>query len=498
MTTLDRAFIRAYSPRDAAAQSSAVAETPAAQAAYRVDPAHSLSPSSVGQPPVLQPISAEPTAAPPAVDHSPAAHDAAMLSGRPEAVAKRSSVLAALEQPFHSPIGLPLNHPAAVAAPTMPADEAVSAMPSAAASFIAPPLAEPPIAEPVAAPLPSVVAPAFSELQGPASFSSMETSSGFASPNRPLVGARPQPGMSAPTLSAFMRLREADAAATDDADPMADPMTEATAPSYAAATLPVEPPGALVNPGAISDPPVLSVYEEPPEWSTSQEPAPFRPAWQVEQFNWPRACRRLFTKAGIELDGLADALLAIHQEGSRILAVSGWHRGEGATTMLLCIAKRLAERGVRPLLIDADLERPRLAKRLGIQPQAGWEQALASSNPTSLDQIVVESTTNNIALAPALETSADGDPPTNNRSQLPECIASLQPYYDLTLVDLGPLEQADVRLDAASGGVLRGIDAVVLVRDERISSFEQIRDVQERLMANGVRVIGVIENFVEI
>ena len=95
----------------------------------------------------------------------------------------------------------------------------------------------------------------------------------------------------------------------------------------------------------------------------------FKPAWEVDHFTWPRLCRRLIARAAEELDRLADALLAANSQGRKVLAMAGCRRGEGATTLLLCAARRLAERGIKPVLVDADLGRPRLAKRLGVQPR---------------------------------------------------------------------------------------------------------------------------------
>ena len=62
---------------------------------------------------------------------------------------------------------------------------------------------------------------------------------------------------------------------------------------------------------------------------------PFKSGWQVDQFTWPRLCRRLIARAAGELDRLADALLAANSQGQKVLAVAGCRRGEGATTLLL-------------------------------------------------------------------------------------------------------------------------------------------------------------------
>ena len=127
--------------------------------------------------------------------------------------------------------------------------------------------------------------------------------------------------------------------------------------------------------------------------------AEFKPAWQVERFTWPRICRRLIGRAADELDRLADALLTANAGGQKVLAIAGCRQGEGATTLLLCAARRLAERGVKAVLVDAD------------RPGPGWPSVWACSRssagttdrrtrPGRLDQAVVEATANNLALVP--------------------------------------------------------------------------------------------------
>ena len=227
---------------------------------------------------------------------------------------------------------------------------------------------------------------------------------------------------------------------------------------------------------------------------TPPEPVALRPAWQVDEFTWPRACRRLIARAAEELDRLADALLAINAQGQKVLALGGWYRGEGATTLLLCAARRLVERGIKPVLVDADVRQPRLAKRLGLQPQCGWGEVTPEVMP--LAQAIVESTGNNIAVLPFCEPSAELDPPAADYTRLSGCIESLRDYYDMVLVDLGPLENSEVRDGLSRGGNLRGVDAIVLVRDHRTTSQERLGEIQQQLAEAGISLAGIIENFV--
>jgi Mrp family chromosome partitioning ATPase len=273
------------------------------------------------------------------------------------------------------------------------------------------------------------------------------------------------------------------------------PLDVAYAPSTAATTATET---AAIAPGMTMPPPALQQPDEP--WETQVSPAgsTLRPVWQMEQFTWPKMCRRLLARAAEELDRFADALIAAKQRGQKVLAISGWHYGEGATTLLLCAARRLAERGIKPALVDADLERPRLARRLGVQPQAGWNQSATDLQGMSLDQVIVEARVNNIALLPACEPSTEGEPSTCDRARLADCIETLREHYDMVLVDLGPLENMRIGLGPAGAGTFHGIDAVVLVRDQRLTTQERLSEIQSQLTSAGITIPGIIENFVDL
>jgi Mrp family chromosome partitioning ATPase len=220
----------------------------------------------------------------------------------------------------------------------------------------------------------------------------------------------------------------------------------------------------------------------------------FKPAWQVEQFTWPRLCRKLVSRAAEELDRLADALLTATVRGQKVLAMAGCHRGEGTTTLLLCAARRLAERGIKPVLVDADLGRPRLAKRLGVQPQFGWDETTEQEG-RRLDQAIVEATGNNLALLPLREPDDGCGRATGDASRLTPCLQTLREHYDAVLVDLGPLPEAGLS-DGAWSQAAGAVDAVVLVHNRRVTSERQQQALQEQLKTAGITVAGIVENFV--
>jgi Mrp family chromosome partitioning ATPase len=247
-----------------------------------------------------------------------------------------------------------------------------------------------------------------------------------------------------------------------------------------------------------TDPPETANWQSKahdPLASEPIEPPEFKPAWQVERFTWPRVCRRLIGRAADELDRLAEALLTANARGQKVLAIAGCRQGEGATTLLLCAARRLAERGIKAVLVDADRTRPRLAKRLGVQPQFGWDE-ISADEDGSLNQAVVEAASNNLALVPLREPSAEHQPASGGWSNLGACLKTLRDHYELVLVDPGPLEDIALFGDALAPAAGGGIDALLLVHNQRITSENDLAEIEQRLTAAEIAVTGLIENFV--
>ncbi|MCE5266300.1 MAG: hypothetical protein LLG00_00235 [Planctomycetaceae bacterium] len=229
-----------------------------------------------------------------------------------------------------------------------------------------------------------------------------------------------------------------------------------------------------------------------PSPSRARSVAAMKPAWQVDRLTWPRVCRRLMAEAVDEWDRLCDAIVDAGEKGQKVLAIAGCRRGEGATTLLLCAASRLSERGIKTILVDADAQRPRIAKRLGIQPQDGWDDVTAEDG-SGLEQALVESTSGGIAVLPLRDSQ--NTQKTLNWPRLSGCLERLRDHYELVLVDLGPLEDADWAAGAPNWATPGGIDAVLLACDRRLTDENQLSEAARKLTAAGVPVAGTIENF---
>ncbi len=240
--------------------------------------------------------------------------------------------------------------------------------------------------------------------------------------------------------------------------------------------------------------PALAPIAPGRESADAPPPPAFKPAWQVERFTWPKVCRAADGQGAEEWDRLCDALLATAARGQKVLAIAGCHRGEGATTLLLCAASRLAQRGIKTVLVDADPDRPRLAKRLGVQPQAGWDETSAE-DAGGLGRAIVEAA-DGLAVLPLREPLPQSGRKPLDWPRLAEAFDALRDHYEIALVDLGPLEDADSCAQTGTVPVSRGIDALLLVCNRRLTSDQQLSETQRRLSAAGITLAGLIENFV--
>ncbi len=222
--------------------------------------------------------------------------------------------------------------------------------------------------------------------------------------------------------------------------------------------------------------------------------AEFRPALQVDGFAWPTSVTKLTTMAGTSLDPMVDRLIVGLARGRKVVALEGCHRGDGCTTILLAAGRRLAERGLKVILIDADFDHPRLARRLGLAPEYGWEESLAGRLP--LAEVVIESVQDHLTILPLCEPPAGEDYRIKGRPNAAATLEVLRGAYDLILVDAGrPAKRSRIDL-GLSERPAAWIDAVVLVQNVRSTPPGEIAEIWQRLQTAGVEEVAVVENFV--
>ncbi len=175
----------------------------------------------------------------------------------------------------------------------------------------------------------------------------------------------------------------------------------------------------------------------------------------------------------------------------KVIMVTSALPQEGKTTTSINCAVVLAQKGVRVLLIDADLRRPSIHKTLGMGPRSGLSNVLTGSN--TLEQTITRST-----ILPNLFILPAGTPPPNPAELLAsanmrDVLAKLREQYDHIVVDTPP------SLSVTDAVVLSPrADAVVLVIRSGQTTKQALRRSRDILAQVNAKVVGVLLNAVDL
>jgi Mrp family chromosome partitioning ATPase len=192
---------------------------------------------------------------------------------------------------------------------------------------------------------------------------------------------------------------------------------------------------------------------------------------------------------GERFERLADTLLAV-RDGQllKVVLFTSCHRAEGRTTLVLTLARALARRPGRCLLVDADLTGPMLARQLGLRPAIGIDGVVERGSP--LAEALCEAVDDHLTLLPLRAAVA------RPREFLASpawsvAMARLRREFDLVLLDGSPL------FAGLSAAVLhRSVDAAILVYNRSLTGERALLRAREVLDAGGVPLLGLAETFV--
>jgi Mrp family chromosome partitioning ATPase len=216
------------------------------------------------------------------------------------------------------------------------------------------------------------------------------------------------------------------------------------------------------------------------------------PVWEVDRFHWPRTCEKLLADERGYLRGAGEKLAAAVADGLKTLAITGSRRGEGRTTLALCLARVAARAGIQVALVDGDFARPTLATRLGLDVAHGWQDAALGQIP--LSEAAIRSLADNITVLP-LEVSAAGRALTLADPRVTATLRAAVATFELVIIDLGPLGPGERMMFPP--GEACPLDATIVVRDLRFAAVAESQDVGERLYDAGIEAVGIAENFVD-
>jgi polysaccharide biosynthesis transport protein len=175
----------------------------------------------------------------------------------------------------------------------------------------------------------------------------------------------------------------------------------------------------------------------------------------------------------------------------KVIMVTSARPQEGKTTTSINTAIVLAQKGVRVLLIDADLRRPSVHKTLGMGPRSGLSNVLTGS--ANMQQAISVS-----PILPNLWILPAGTPPPNPAellasSNMKDLIDGLRDQYDHIVIDTPPT------LSVTDAVVLSSrADATILVIRSGQTTKQALRRSRDILMQVNAHVAGVLLNAVDL
>lgn len=212
-------------------------------------------------------------------------------------------------------------------------------------------------------------------------------------------------------------------------------------------------------------------------------------AGDATSLDWPETVRALERAHGGRFEALADHLIELRDRRRvKVLLFTSCHRAEGRTTLVLTLARALARRPGRTLLVDADLTGPMLARQLGLRPEVGLDDVVESG--LALPDALLEAPDDHLAVLP-LRAAVARPREVLDGPGWSGLMARLRREFDLVLLDGSPL------FTGLSAAMLpRAVDAVILVRNRTLTGERALLRAREALDAGGVPLLGLAETFV--
>ncbi len=247
---------------------------------------------------------------------------------------------------------------------------------------------------------------------------------------------------------------------------------------------------ALKMPATLPLPEVFQLPEdELNEQQQVEDPATFSPDWEVDRLLWPPICTELIEAQSRYFQHVGAKLLAATEESDHVIMISGSRRGEGRSTLAMCLARCAADAGINVALVDADLHNAQLGTRLGMETPCSWLEVVAAHG--SLQEAAVRSIEDHLTLFPLTGMESVDMQPGDGR--LIMFVRRISAHYPLVIIDTGPLGRDERHLfesDAACP-----IDTAIVVRDLRSTQEQRALATAERLQLGGIQAVGIAENF---
>jgi capsular exopolysaccharide synthesis family protein len=177
----------------------------------------------------------------------------------------------------------------------------------------------------------------------------------------------------------------------------------------------------------------------------------------------------------------------------RVLHVASADSSDGRTMLVTSMARALAARGRRVVVVETDLRSPRLAQAFEVETSPGLAAALCRE-PRARDAHRIaggaaETSVANLWLLPAGDVGGVNPAELLSSARFGELVSELRANFDLVILDTAPLSQ---HVDSAI--VARAADGIVFVVSRDRSTKEHLRAALAALEPHASKLIGIVMN----
>ena len=178
-------------------------------------------------------------------------------------------------------------------------------------------------------------------------------------------------------------------------------------------------------------------------------------------------------------------MFAISTDEKHTVVFTSCSSHEGKSTTCINMAISLAKTGIKTLLIDGDMRKPTVHRRLKIKSKVGLSNLLGGF--CSVDDAIIPSSTENLYVIPA------GTIPPNPAELLAskktgEILTELQGKYDIILIDSPPV---DIVVDSLL--INPYVSGIVFIVKENSTTHPEIKKVISKIQMVDGKIIGFIK-----